>query len=319
MDHVVHINDGSAKAEAKPIVLRLIPGEEETLRLKVVNHGKPSNISLEIGGQIIEAVHPERQEQYVAEEETIPVIARMPDVDMLEGELLLVGEEGRSRVPVTLIRDSESEGEWENNSSWGERMEFTDKEREEIEERSEKVDDEDLENLEDSDASAASEAEDADDESEESSRIKFSRDKDLERYRASRRHRGIADYRAADYRDQRGDVQAQAEEALSHEYEYADSTDDRERDAENAAENASEDTAEDAVPGFGEGARSRLFEFSGDKSALLAVPTILLVALIALLILTFYSESIPEFSGALASSMLIVTLIIYGAATLLKA
>lgn len=318
MDHVVHINDGSAGAEVKSIVLRLIPGEEETLRLKVVNRGRPSNISLEIGGQIIEAMHPERQEQYVAEEETIPVIVRMPDVDRLEGELLLAGEEGRSSVPVTLIRDSESEGDGESNSSWGERMEFTDKEREEIEERAEKVDDEDLENLEDSDASSvegAGDADDTDDESEESSRIKFSRDKDLERYRASRRNRGIADYRAADYRDQRGDVQAQSEEALSREHEYADSTGDRDRDAENAADDAAEDT----VPGFGEGARSRLFEFSGDKSALLAVPTILLVALIALLILTFYSESIPEFSGALASSMLIVTLIIYGAATLLKA
>jgi len=45
LDFVVHINNGSEKI--KPIVLRLLPGEETIFNLKVVNHGEPSNIFLE--------------------------------------------------------------------------------------------------------------------------------------------------------------------------------------------------------------------------------------------------------------------------------
>jgi len=51
----------------------------------------------------------------------------------------------------------------------------------------------------------------------------------------------------------------------------------------------------------------------------LIIPAALVLALITLLTLTFYNRAVPEYPGALASSMLIVTLIIYGAATLLKA
>ena len=50
-----------------------------------------------------------------------------------------------------------------------------------------------------------------------------------------------------------------------------------------------------------------------------AVPAIILLTLIAALLLTFVTEIVPEFPGALASSILTVTLIIYGAARLLKA
>ena len=50
-----------------------------------------------------------------------------------------------------------------------------------------------------------------------------------------------------------------------------------------------------------------------------AVPAIILLTLIAALVLTFVTETVPEFPGALASSILMVTLIIYGAARLLKA
>jgi hypothetical protein len=53
--------------------------------------------------------------------------------------------------------------------------------------------------------------------------------------------------------------------------------------------------------------------------ALKIIPAALFLALVIVLVLTFITESIPEFPGALASSILIVTLIIYGAATLLKA
>jgi hypothetical protein len=46
---------------------------------------------------------------------------------------------------------------------------------------------------------------------------------------------------------------------------------------------------------------------------------VIFLALLYVLVLTFITYSIPEFPGALGSSILIVTLIIYGAATLLKA
>jgi hypothetical protein len=49
------------------------------------------------------------------------------------------------------------------------------------------------------------------------------------------------------------------------------------------------------------------------------IPAIIFLGLVSTLVLTFITESIPEFPGALVSSILIVTLIIYGAATLLKA
>lgn len=51
----------------------------------------------------------------------------------------------------------------------------------------------------------------------------------------------------------------------------------------------------------------------------LVIPILLIIALIVVLMLTFYTRSIPEYPGALISAMLIVTLIIYGAATMLKA
>ena len=57
----------------------------------------------------------------------------------------------------------------------------------------------------------------------------------------------------------------------------------------------------------------------GAFGTLKVIPAALFLALVIVLVLTFITESIPEFPGALASSILIVTLIIYGAATLLKA
>ncbi len=57
----------------------------------------------------------------------------------------------------------------------------------------------------------------------------------------------------------------------------------------------------------------------GHGCLLLTVPSILFISLIASLMLTFYASVVPELLGALVSSILIVTLIIYGAATLLKA
>jgi len=57
----------------------------------------------------------------------------------------------------------------------------------------------------------------------------------------------------------------------------------------------------------------------GEMASQKVVPAFIFLVLVSVLILTFVTESIPEFPGALGSSILIVTLIIYGAATLLKA
>ena len=57
----------------------------------------------------------------------------------------------------------------------------------------------------------------------------------------------------------------------------------------------------------------------GSREASHIAAAVMIVVLIASLVLTFYTKIIPEFVGALVSSILIVTLIIYGAATLLKA
>jgi len=62
----------------------------------------------------------------------------------------------------------------------------------------------------------------------------------------------------------------------------------------------------------------RLGSFGG-VGTLKVIPVVLFLALVIVLVMTFITLSIPEFPGALASSILIVTLIIYGAATLLKA
>ena len=60
---------------------------------------------------------------------------------------------------------------------------------------------------------------------------------------------------------------------------------------------------------------------TGDLSrtgSIQTVPALILLILIAALVLTFVTGTVPEFPGALASSILIVTLIIYGASRLLK-
>ncbi|HEX7445732.1 MAG TPA: hypothetical protein VF300_05015, partial [Methanothrix sp.] len=109
MDHVVHINNGSGAA--KPIVLRLLPGEETIFDLKVVNHGRPSDISLEASDPVFKAVRFRKQDSYVDKEEIIPIMARMPaNKNRLDGEILLTSNAGESRVPISLLRDSEDSG-----------------------------------------------------------------------------------------------------------------------------------------------------------------------------------------------------------------
>ncbi len=109
MNHVVHINNGSDAA--KPIILRLLPGEETIFDLKVVNHGQPSDISLEASNSVFRAVRFRKQDNYVDREETIPIMARMPaNKNRLDGDILLTSNAGESRIPISLLRDSEDQG-----------------------------------------------------------------------------------------------------------------------------------------------------------------------------------------------------------------
>ena len=68
-----------------------------------------------------------------------------------------------------------------------------------------------------------------------------------------------------------------------------------------------------------EDSRKGITDNFGGIGAMKIIPALIFLVLVLVLVLTFITESLPEFPGALASSILIVTLIIYGAATLLKA
>lgn len=263
MDRAVHINDGSIETE--PIVLRLLPGEETIFNLKVVNHGEPTNVSLVASDPVIKAVRLRRPDHYVVLEETIPVMASMPlNLDRLDGEILLTSNEGQSRVPITLLRDSEDPGDDLDDPQVQIEEDLDDLETAKARDL-EGRDVEDLdEELEDS----------SDDEANEPRRIVFSKDSDLQRYKSATRSK--------DHDESQSAVQ-----------EEGDFTDDE-----------------------GSGGS---FVNPEELGALKIIPMVIFSALVIVLSLTFITESIPEFLGALASSILIVTLIIYGAATLLKA
>ncbi len=105
MDHVVRINEGSDTKT--PIVLHLLPGEETIFNLVIINDGEPSDISLLASNPVIKAVRFRRSDDHVDGKQIIPVFARMPDdTDRLDGEIILKGSNGQSRVPITILRDS---------------------------------------------------------------------------------------------------------------------------------------------------------------------------------------------------------------------
>jgi hypothetical protein len=190
LDHVVHINNGSGAA--KPIVLRLLPGEETIFNLKILNDGEPSNISLLASSPVFKAVRLKKPDHYVVLEEIIPILARMPaDKKRLDGEILLSSGGKESRVPITLLRDSEDPGDDLEDPGLQGDKELKD---DEVDADDEYDDEEDYERVK---QVKVSEDDDEDeDESEETEkeprRIAFSRDKDLQRYRsATRRERTV--------------------------------------------------------------------------------------------------------------------------------
>ncbi|OPX75886.1 MAG: hypothetical protein A4E44_01083 [Methanosaeta sp. PtaB.Bin018] len=300
MDRVVHINDGSV--ETGPIVLRLLPGEETIINLKVVNHGEPTNVSLVASDPVIKAVRLRRPDHYVVLEETIPIMARMPlDLDRLDGEILLTSNEGKSRVPITLLRDSEDPGDDLEGPEVQMEEDLDDLEAAEardLEERDVEDLDDDLE----------------DDEANEPRRIVFSKDSDLQRYRSATRPNDLEENTNVELSCGESSQNSPRDGFVQGRRRF------RERPAYSSVQeegrsamNESEDDSTDDPDSGGS------FVNPGKLGALKVIPMIIFSSLVIVLGLTFITESIPEFPGAMASSILIVTLIIYGAATLLKA
>ncbi|HSD58899.1 MAG TPA: hypothetical protein VLB04_12040 [Methanotrichaceae archaeon] len=341
MDYVVHINDGSR--EIRPIVLRLLPGEETIFNLKVVNHGEPSNISLEASDPLIKAVRLKRPDHYVVMEENIPVMARMPErVPRLEGELLLTSSAGESIVQISLV--SESEG-------FGDDQDPEDMQRLADEDLSDDIDDreggnrkgedrdgvdEDRELDEDDgegDGAREDEASEVDGSHEEAERIRFSRQKDLQSYRAASRSRSTVDFgNSQEHREEHQGESNYGNYGNETGYERGSEQRNEGRYIQSYGQSHDQGSVQgyEQVPHISpedegseenlkEGLRDRILTMSLNRESIQIVPTIILLSLIVALVLTFYTESIPVYPGALASSILIVTLIIYGAATLLKA
>lgn len=422
MDHVVHINNGSGAA--RPIVLRLLPGEETIFNLKVVNDGEPSNISLLASSPVFKAVRLKKPDHYVVLEEIIPILARMPaNKKRLDGEILLSGSHGESRVPITLLRDSEDPGDDLEDPGLQGDEELKDDLMGRALEREDTSNDRDEEDSDDEDEDEEyspeirrvkrSEDEDEDENEEtetekEPRRIAFSRDKDLQRYRSATRQQraGGIESRGGEKRGQQW-AGSRVDKDRSDRYSNARTGRDREDEIESDAEDDNsrvetrtnnriddrfvdpnnrqnegprfiprkvplgeqEERKEEgtqewkrATSGYEEDRYQSLRQEPDSESreiptsaaereerapegpevyvepdegpqavyldklggfgalgALKVIPVALFLALVVVLVLTFITESIPEFPGALASSILIVTLIIYGAATLLKA
>jgi hypothetical protein len=430
LDHVVHINDGSDAA--KPVILRLLPGEETIFDLRVVNHGRPTDISLEASDPVFKAVRFRKQDSYVDKEEIIPIMARMPaNKNRLDGEILLTSNAGESRLPITLLRDSEDPGidlegpglqggkdlsndlirggsdpegvdrdrdedQRENTGDEGDDADEGDADSDAYDEPYRRTkrngedseDDEDAEEGDDFDALDRMRKPDNDEEEKEPRRIVFSRDRDLQRYRSASRRK------SDDNPDEVGAVGGRKLTKMSIDEDLEDSIDKRpdshtdcrinsriddrfvdrsSRQDSALGPNSGEDRPEESndrqrlpsdLPGDyqdlqpepdreseggreGRGSRRvrEIFspleanpdavvpddgyldqdgqDFDQDKFGPFGltqiIPMIIFLALLVALVLTFITYSIPEFAGALGSSILIVTLIIYGAATLLKA
>jgi hypothetical protein len=299
LDYTIHINNGAG--EPKPIVLRLFGGEEKIFNLHLVNHGEPSNVSLETSDPIIKALLLKKPEHYVVAEETVPVRARMPEkVHRLDGEIFVTSSLGSSAVPISLIRQAEDPGDDEEEPPSPvpdhDLSEMGDEDEEEGEdEGADEFREGDEDEADDEEVAAEREP---DDEVAEGERIKFSRHRDLASYRAASRPQSVVDKKEI----QGGPVQTSADLA-----------------PQGAPPPGDEYSHEEAEVEDEERDKNALLGLDRSKALRLVPAFVIFLLIVCLLVLTFYVQSIPEFLGALASSILIVTLIIYGAATLLKA
>jgi len=339
LDYVIHINNGSETV--KPIVLRLLPGEETIFNLKVINHGEPSNISLEASDPVFKAVRLKKRDRYVVMEETVPIMARMPaNTARLDGEILLTSSSGESKVPISLLREPEDPGDdLEDPGVLGDpdlkddlESDLSDLAKERNEDESEEKDEEgeDAEDGDDFEEIEQNRKPDDEEDERDVRRIEFSRDKDLQRYKSASRPANMG---GNPEERTEASIERQVDEQIEgHIEERADlpmSPPAYQGDHQGFRQDPGYETREypfpsEAAPEMAdeeEGYREQggIFDNFGGWGTLQVIPAVILLILISVLVLTFITESIPVFPGALASSILIVTLIIYGAATLLKA
>jgi hypothetical protein len=370
LDHVVNINDGSE--DARPIILRLLPGEETIFNLKVVNHGEPSNISLEASNPVLRAVRLKKPDHYVILEETIPVLVRMPsNKDRLDGEIRLTSKFGNNVVPISLLREPEDPGDdledpkalidadmsddldEDEDAKIGAKGTVDSAEGDEEEDDK---DDEEWMSLEGDETPKNAKKEEEED--EESPRIEFSRHKDVQSYRAasksaqslqnkslqtkslqpgtvedgikgpgpSRDNPGVYQeeyqekYQEKYQEEYQADKQTEAPGDLPREYQddQADSSY-RYNEYDSNSDNSDISSEREIEENDYDIHKGGVLDILGERAALQIIPAVIFIGLVVMLLLTFFTGTIPEFPGALASSILIVTLIIYGAATLLKA
>ena len=186
-------------------------------------------------------------------------------------------------------------------------------------------------------------------EEKEDGYISFSKDTDLERYRSARRVRRVEDLSGADdYFAADDNISGDDDPDFSHHPRrgqgfQSDWTERIDRGDRNTESLFGQRAGRRAVHGAEVGNDELNKQFDPDSissgemieeeteegieeddfgsaiGAMQIIPAIIFLGLVSTLVLTFITESIPEFPGALVSSILIVTLIIYGAATLLKA
>jgi hypothetical protein len=175
---------------------------------------------------------------------------------------------------------------------------------------------------------------DNDEDEREVRRIEFSRDRDLQRYKSASRPANMGG-RPEERSKERSDASIERRmdgQIESHIEEHADllmSPPGYHGDHQGFRQDPGYETKgypfpSEAAPEMAdetEGYREQegIFDNFEGWGTLQVIPAFILLILISVLVLTFITESIPVFPGALASSILIVTLIIYGAATLLKA
>ena len=410
MDHEVHINNGSR--QSRPIIFHLLPGEETIFNLKVINHGPPTNISLQASSPVFKAVRLKKPDHHVIAEEVIPILARMPaDRMRLDGEIILSADGMERRVPISLLSESDDPVDDLNDSPLAEEEDLAeDVLEEDMNGEGEEGSEDDKEYEDDSSRrdrlAREDEAEGDGSQRKQNSRISFSMDADLKRHRSARgrkrqggasgghedgaldveeerpsmpRYRSRIDDSFVDkshggedhpYGWPRGDTNSgralaqreppemgeemdeaaeqrrdngigepeeeqtfsdrdltwpgylQEADSESREIIHQAERDERylQEEREGMAEgNEDEDRQEDGGEWhsfrFAPLARTAGVTLTG---SIQAVPVLILLTLIAVLVITFVTGTIPEFSGALASSILMVTLIIYGAAKLLK-
>ncbi len=363
-----------------PIALRLLPGAEDILEITLVNQGQPSNVFVEASGSIKKAVRLKKASYFVVQEELVPILVKMPrGASRLSGEILVDSDESISRIPLTLVSDSDADEGEESSQD---------------DDYQDRPDDEDL----DEEYSEDEGSEDSEDEESFGRGRSYEDDEDDDsspgtsepRYRITRvsqpvlkprsppipapkpsyrvRRAGPTSYADVYYGDRSdGDSGSDLDLADSSHLEpeqhepsparsrrrggpyqgsraygsssysqspqdsstYEQSSYDQPGDEQSSYDQPEYEQSSYEQSSYGQSGYEHPDDavseedLSSDEESgglgLPLVPLAMMVMLVTALVLTFLLGVIPEFPGALTSSILIVTLIIYGAATLLKA